>query len=85
MGRLIPDILVESKLVARLEEMNFHDDLYTYVRNPFKGKNVENMLIILDIVDLVMLDKESVSTRRVEIDDFPTFTKLDPQTLYGNT
>ena len=41
--------------------------------------------MILDIVDPVVLDKESISTRRVEINDFPTFTKLDPQTLYGNT
>lgn len=31
-----------------------------------------------DVVDHVVLDRECVSTTRVEIDHFPVFTKLDP-------
>lgn len=41
------------------------------------------MLMILEFMDPVVLDRESISTRRVKIDDFPYFTKLDlPEVLW---
>lgn len=34
--------------------------------------------MISNVMNLIVLDREPVSTIRVEIDDFPTFIKLDP-------
>ncbi|XP_050876619.1 uncharacterized protein LOC127080334 [Lathyrus oleraceus] len=82
LGRLILDILVERNLVAKLEEMNFRDDLYTYVGKSFNGRNLKSMLMIKDIVNLDRMDKEFVSSKRVEVYDFPLFTKQDlPEVL----
>ena len=78
LGMLIFDILVESRLVAKLEEMNFRVDLYTNMGKSLNGRNLKNMLMITDVVNPVGMDREFFSTRRVEIDDFPLFTKLDP-------
>ncbi|KAI5437565.1 hypothetical protein KIW84_023614 [Lathyrus oleraceus] len=64
LGRLISDILVESKLVAKLEEMNFCEDLYTEMDKSFNRRNLKNMLMISYGVDPVDLDWEFVSTRR---------------------
>lgn len=79
LGRLISDIFVKSKLVEELEEMNFSKDLYTDVGKPFNGKKLKNMLMISKCVESGVLDKESISTRRVEIEDYPYFTMLDPR------
>ncbi|KAI5427428.1 hypothetical protein KIW84_032735 [Lathyrus oleraceus] len=78
LGRLISNILLKSKLVARLEEMSIRDDLYTNVGKLFNGRNLKNMLMITDVVNPSVLNRESISTRRVEIYDFSLFTKLDP-------
>ncbi|CAL5192704.1 unnamed protein product [Lathyrus oleraceus] len=64
--------------MEELEKMNFSEDLYTDVGKPFNGKNMKNMLMISKCVDLEVLDRECISTRRVEIEDYPYFTKLDP-------
>lgn len=37
------------------------------------------------VMDPVVMDRESISTRRVEINGFPVFTKLDPQKFCRNT
>lgn len=58
--------------------MNYHEDLYMDVGKSFNGNNMKNMLMISEFVDHVVLDKESISTIRVNIDDLPYFTKLDP-------
>lgn len=79
MGRLIFDILVESKL----EEMNLHEDIYMKVGNSFNEKNLKNMLMNSEAVDHVVLDREYISTKRVKIDDFPIFNKLDPGCFDG--
>lgn len=65
------DILVESKL----EEMEFHDPLYTDVGKFFNRKNLKNMLMIKDVVKPVGIDMEFLFSKRAEIDDFPLFTK----------
>ena len=46
LGRLTSDILVESKVVDKLEEMEFRDNLYTNVGKFFNGKNIKNMIMI---------------------------------------
>lgn len=54
---LIYDILVETKLVAKLEEISFLEDVYTDVGKSFNGNNLKNMLMILDVVGPAALDK----------------------------
>lgn len=83
LGRMILDIHVEIKLVAKLEEMNFRDDLYTEVGKYFNRKNLKNIIMIINIVNQVVLDREHVSTKRVEFDDFPIFTKPTPRCSNG--
>lgn len=64
--------------------MQFRDDLYTNVGKSFNGMNLKNMLMIKDIVNSEGMDRESVSSRRVQIDDFPLFTKQDlPEVLWA--
>lgn len=58
--------------------MNYHEDLYMDVGKSFNRSNMKNMLMISEFVDHIVLDKESISTISVDIDDFPCFTKLDP-------
>ncbi|KAI5400580.1 hypothetical protein KIW84_065459 [Lathyrus oleraceus] len=55
LGMMISDTIVENKLVARLEEMQFHDDLYTDVGKSFNGRNLKNMLMIKDVDPLEAL------------------------------
>ena len=57
MDILIYDILVETKFVEKLEEINFLEDVYTDVGKSFNGNNLKNMLMILDVVGPVVLDK----------------------------
>lgn len=64
--------------MEELEKMNFFEDLYTDVDKPFIGKNLKNMLMISECVDPEVLDREVISTIRVNIEDYPYFTKLYP-------
>lgn len=82
---LISYILLESKLIEESEKMNSSKDLYTDVGKPFNGKNLKNMPMISECVDHGVLDRESISTRRVKIEDYPYFNKLDPPKVLMNT
>lgn len=58
LGGMISGILVESKLEAKLEEMQFRDDLYINVGKSFNGRNLKNMLMIKDVVKPEGMDWE---------------------------
>lgn len=40
----------------------------------FNGRNLKNMFMIIKIMDPKGMDMEFVSSKRIEIDDFPLFT-----------
>lgn len=78
-GRLIPDVLVESKLVETLQRLNVTKVIVTNVGKIFNKRNLKNMYLISKVIDpLEVMDMDEISSRRVSIDDYPIFTKMDP-------
>lgn len=57
------------------KRMTYHEDIYMDVGKTF---HINNLKKILRISEFMVLDMEYVSTKRVEIDNFPYSTKLDP-------
>lgn len=76
LGRLISDILFESKLVHKLIETSMIKEVNLGIRKNFKGHNLKNMFFISSVVNpLESLDKASISSRRIPVVDYPLFSK----------
>lgn len=85
MGRLISDIISESKLVQKLMEVGLTKEVEFYVRKTFSGRNLKNMsLIIVVIHPSETLDRNTVASRRIPIIDYHIFTKEDPPELLAS-
>lgn len=67
-----------------MEEILSFNDLYTYVGKSFNGRNLKTMLMIKVVVKPKGMDWEYITSRRVEINVFPLFTKQDtPEILWA--
>lgn len=66
-------------LMETLQELNLNKEIVTDVGKIFNGRNLKNMSLIYEVIDpLEVLDRDAISSRRIAIDDYPLFTKLDP-------
>lgn len=78
-AKLIFDILFYSKLVQTLIEVGLTKELEFEIGKTLNGKNLKNMALITVVFDpLAILDRKTVASRRILIDDYQTFTKEDP-------
>lgn len=79
MGRLIFEILFESKLIQTLMEVRMTKEVEFEIGINFNGRNLKNMSLITTVVDpSEELDKTTVGTRRIPMDNYPVFFKEDP-------
>lgn len=79
MGNLIFDVLVERKLMETLQNLNMTKEIVVDVRNIFNGRNMKNMSLIFEVIDPIeFLDRDALSFKRIAIDDYPIFIKVDP-------
>lgn len=51
-----------------MEEIKFRDDLYTDMGKSFDERNLKNMIMIKDVVNPNVMNREFVSSKRVKID-----------------
>lgn len=80
--RLMSNVLFERKLVKNLIDIGFTKEVGIEIGKTFNGKNLKNMSLITVVTDPSKdMDKNVVSSRIIPIEDYPIFTKEDPQEL----
>ena len=76
LGSSISDILFESKLVHKMMEVGMTKEVDFEIGKNFNGGNLKNMSLITTVVGpLKLLDKKSVGSRRIPVDDYSLFSK----------
>lgn len=79
LGRLIFYIMFESKLIQTLMEVSLSKELEFDIGKDFNGRNLKNIsLLKIVIIPSKLLDKKTLGSRRILVDDYPIFTKEDP-------
>src|ERR1044072_2641702 len=77
-GRILSDILVENGLVDELKDAQCTEDLVTSTGDTLDARNLKNMGVLEEIaVDPVSEDPEEILKKRMTIDGYPIWTKLD--------
>src|ERR1044072_8578145 len=77
-GRLISDILVESKLVEDLINVGWTKDLTETTGDVLDARHIKNIKAIPNVtVDPVSENPEEVVKRRFHLDGYPTWSKYD--------
>ena len=77
-GRILSDILVESGLVDDLRDAQCTEDLVTSTGDTLDARNLKNMGVLEEIaVDPASEDPKEVLKKRMTIDGYPIWTKLD--------
>lgn len=80
LGRLISDVLFERKLVHTLIDVGLTKEVDIDIGKAFNRKNLKNMYLITVVIDtLEALDKSSLASKRMHVEDYPIFIKEDPQ------
>lgn len=75
-------MLFERKLVETLIELNITKEVDIDVGKVFNGRNMKNMSLTSIVIDpSEVLDRNTISSRRILIDDYPIFTKVDPSEI----
>lgn len=79
LGRLILDILMESKLIDSLTKAKITKGMEPRVRKMFNAISLKNMGIISEVASfLTEIPKEYISNRRIPLEYFLIFLKSDP-------
>lgn len=79
LGRLISDIIFESKLVHTLIEVSLTKEVEADMGKTFNRRNLKNMSLITTISDpYKIMGRKIISSRIIPIDGYPIFTKEDP-------
>lgn len=82
LGRLILDILFESKLDQTLMEVGLTKEVEFGIGKKLNGRNLKNMSLITFVIDpSETLERKTVTSRIIPIVDYPIFTKEDPPEL----
>lgn len=81
-GRLIYDILVENGLVDDLMVSGLTNELVKDAGKIFRGENLKSMGLISRFVrPYFILSKDDICGTRTPVDNYPIFTKIDPQEI----
>lgn len=79
LGRLVSDILMESKLIDSLIEDQITKGIEPQVSKMFNSKGMKNIRIIPEVISLPdEIPKEDVYNKRVPLEYFLIFSKSDP-------
>lgn len=79
LGRLISDILMESKLIESLIKDQITKRLEPLVREMLNANGQKNMGIIPELISPpAKIPKGDIYNRRIPLEDFPIFSKLNP-------
>lgn len=79
LGRLISDILMESKLIYSLTNAEKTKGLESLVMNFFNDKSLKNMGIVTDLTSpTVEIPKEVLYNIRIPLEDFHIFSNPEP-------
>lgn len=75
LGRLISDILFESKFVQALMGVGMTKEVKFEIGKKFNGRNMKNIFLITTVAyPSEILYMTSFSTRRIQVDDYPIFS-----------
>lgn len=79
LGRLISNILMESKLIDSLNEAQITKELEPQVGRMFNARSLKNMGLISELTsNLGCLSKEDISNKRIPLENFTIFTMHGP-------
>lgn len=85
LGRLISDILFESKLVQKLMDAGMTKEVDFVIGKDFNGHTLKNMsLIINDVNPSELLGMTYVGSRRIPVDDYLIFSKEESEEVLEN-